>query len=61
MNNQLITQPDYNTQMEMTLEGITEVEVSKENHKQLVFQPYTNRQSMMILDIESYIPEHHVA
>ncbi|WP_205414182.1 transposase, partial [Serratia marcescens] len=48
-------------QMEMTLEGITEVEVSKENHKQLVFQPYTNRQSMMILDIESYIPEHHVA
>ncbi len=61
MNNQLITQANYNMQMEMTLEGILETDISQKHPKQLVFQPYMNRQSMMIIDIESYIPEHHVA
>lgn len=61
MNNQMITQADYNMQMEMTLEGISEAGISQKHPKPLVFQPYTNRQSMMIIDIESYIPEHHVA
>jgi len=45
MNNQMITQTNYNMQMEMTLEGTLEVNISQ---KPLVFQPYTNRQSMMI-------------
>lgn len=61
MNNQMITQTNYNMQMEMTLEGTLEVNISQKPHKPLVFQPYTNRQSMMIPDIESFIPEHHVA
>lgn len=29
--------------------------------KKLVFQPYTNRQMMMILDIEQFIPKTHLA
>ena len=29
--------------------------------KKRVFQDYNNRQMMMILDIEQYIPEHHIA
>ena len=57
----MITQTNYNMQMEMTLEGILEENISQKPHKPLVFQPYTNRQSMMIPDIESFIPEHHVA
>ncbi|MGG2055052.1 IS1182 family transposase [Lysinibacillus pakistanensis] len=61
MNNQMITQTNYNMQMEMTLEGILEENISQKPRKPLVFQPYTNRQSMMIPDIESFIPEHHVA
>ena len=61
MNNQMITQTNYNMQMEMTLEGILEENISPKPRKPLVFQPYTNRQSMMIPDIESFIPEHHVA
>ncbi|MGG2055631.1 IS1182 family transposase [Lysinibacillus pakistanensis] len=61
MNNQVITQTNYNMQMEMTLEGILEENISQKPRKPLVFQPYTNRQSMMIPDIESFIPEHHVA
>jgi len=48
MNNQMITQTNYNMQMEMTLEGTLEVNISQKPHKPLVFQPYTNRQSMMI-------------
>lgn len=61
MNNLTTTHHDYSTQLEMALEGITEVNVSKKVQKPLVFQPYTNRQSMMILDIESFIPAHHMA
>jgi len=57
----MITQTNYNMQMEMTLEGILEEYISQKPRKPLVFQPYTNRQSMMIPDIESFIPEHHVA
>jgi len=57
----MITQTNYNMQMEMTLEGILEENISQKPRKPLVFQPYTNRQSMMIPDIESFIPEHHVA
>ena len=57
----MITQTNYNMQMEMTLEGILEENISQKPRKSLVFQPYTNRQSMMIPDIESFIPEHHVA
>ena len=61
MNNQKVTQQDYIMQMAMSLEGVQEVCVAKPKNKSLVFQPYTNRQSMMILDIESLIPEHHMA
>lgn len=57
----MITQTNYNMQMEMILEGILEENISQKPRKPLVFQPYTNRQSMMIPDIESFIPEHHVA
>ena len=38
------------------------MDVQKEKqHKKLIFQPYDNRQTMMILDLEMYIPENHVA
>lgn len=43
MNNQMTIQSNYNTQMEMTLEGIQELDIQKEKHHKLVFQPYTNR------------------
>uniref|UniRef100_UPI00403FAB05 transposase n=1 Tax=Aeribacillus sp. FSL K6-8210 TaxID=2954683 RepID=UPI00403FAB05 len=62
MNNQMTIQENYNTQLEMTLEGIQKIEVQKnKKRKKLVFQPYCNRQVMSILDIEMYIPENHVA
>ena len=62
MNNPMTIQINYNTQMEMTLEGIQESEGIREKHqKKLVFQPYNNKQAMMIIDLEMYIPENHVA
>lgn len=61
MNNQTITQTNYNMQMEMTLEGILEENIPQKPRKPPVFQPYTNRQSMMIPDSEAFIPENHVA
>ncbi|HZG58897.1 MAG TPA: IS1182 family transposase, partial [Anoxybacillus sp.] len=59
MSNQKITKKNYNTQMEL-------LPVLKEKNKpkrQLApaFIPYDNRQIQMIYDIESLIPEHHVA
>src|SRR5690554_577384 len=62
MNNQMTIQANYSTQMKMTLEGIEEIDVKKEKqNKKLVFQPYSNRQVISILDIEMFIPENHVA
>lgn len=62
MNNQMTIQSDYNMQMKLALEGITEKDnQTKKQNKKLVFQPYNNKQSMMILDIEMFIPENHVA
>jgi transposase len=62
MNNPMTIQVNYSTQMEMALEGIQERNVTKEKQqKKLVFQPYSNKQMMIILDLEMYIPENHVA
>lgn len=61
MNHQMAIQENYNTQLEMTLEGIQKIEVQKNmKRKKLVFQPYCYRQVMSILDIEMYIPQSHV-
>jgi len=62
MNNQMTIQENYSTQMELSLEGIEEIDVKKDKEiKKLVFQPYSNRQVISILDIEMFIPENHVA
>ena len=48
--------------MELALEGIIEKgNQPKKKQKKLVFQPYNNKQTMMILDIEMFVPENHVA
>ena len=55
-------QTNYNMQMELALEGIIENgNQPKKKQKKLVFQPYNNKQTMMILDIEMFVPENHVA
>ncbi|MCU9594438.1 hypothetical protein OEV82_08210, partial [Caldibacillus thermolactis] len=62
MNNQMTIQTNYNMQMELALEGIIEKgNQPKKKQKKLVFQPYNNKQTMMILDIEMFVPENHVA
>lgn len=62
MNNQMTIQTNYNMQMELALEGIIENgNQPKKKQKKLVFQPYNNKQTMMILDIEMFVPENHVA
>ena len=63
MNNPMPIQGNYNKQMEMTLEEIQEkkVQTKEKPRKKLVFQPYNNKQTMMILDLEMYIPENHIA
>src|SRR5690606_14879794 len=62
MNNQMTIQSNYNIQMELPLEGIIENgNYPKKKQKKLVFQPYNNKQTMMILDIEMFVPENHIA
>ena len=49
MNNQMTIQSNYNIQMELPLEGIIENgNYPKKKQKKLVFQPYNNKQTMMI-------------
>ena len=56
MNNQMTIQTNYNMQMELALEGIIENgNQPKKKQKKLVFQPYNNKQTMMILDIEMFV------
>ena len=52
--------PNHTTeQISMTIDEM-ETTVSRQPKKR-VFQPYTNRQMMMILDIEQFIPKNHLA
>ncbi|MED0651188.1 IS1182 family transposase, partial [Aeribacillus composti] len=60
MSNQMITPENYNTQMTLPLDGKEEKTPAKRNLAP-TFKPYDNRQVQMIYDIESLIPEHHVA
>ncbi|WP_339230226.1 IS1182 family transposase [Aeribacillus sp. FSL K6-2833] len=60
MSNQMITRENYNTQMTLPLDGKEEKTPAKRNLAP-TFKPYDNRQVQMIYDIESLIPEHHVA
>src|SRR5690625_4349711 len=62
MSNQKTTHSNATTQM--TLFPLEEVEdVKKSNPRNLAptFKNYDNRQIQWIYDIESFIPEHHVA
>ena len=52
--------PNHTTeQISLTID-VKETSVSAKEKKR-VFQPYTNRQMMMILDLEQFIPAHHIA
>ncbi|MED0745479.1 hypothetical protein P4S80_06100 [Aeribacillus composti] len=55
MSNQMIT-----TETALPLDGKEEKTPAKRNLAP-TFKPYDNRQVQMIYDIESLIPEHHVA
>ncbi|MDE3839063.1 hypothetical protein C0966_06720 [Bacillus methanolicus] len=59
MSNQMLTKENYNTQLTL----LPETEEKKTSKRQLAptFKPYNNRQIQVIFDIESLIPEHHVA
>ena len=50
-----------NTIEQLTLSIDIEETSVPSRKKKLTFQPYSNRQIMMIPDLESVIPEHHIA
>ncbi|MHA7967594.1 IS1182 family transposase [Paenibacillus sp. CAU 1782] len=60
MRNQTTTTEQYTMELSLPLEEMQEQARSK---RQLAptFKPYDNKQAQMILDIEMYIPPHHVA
>ena len=50
-----------NTTEQLTLSiDVKEISISSPK-KKLTFQPYCNRQIMMIPDLENYIPEYHIS
>ena len=51
---------NYTTE-QLTFSIDAEEKPVKKQTKKLAFKPYSNRQSMMILDVEALIPEHHIA
>ncbi|MBO0994067.1 hypothetical protein [Bacillus sp. SD088] len=52
---------EYPTQLAFSIK-IEEIACERPKRKLApVFRPYNNRQSFVILDVESLIPEHHVA
>ncbi|GBG06241.1 putative transposase, partial, partial [Paenibacillus agaridevorans] len=59
MRNQTTTTKQYTMQLTLPL-GDLEEEVSKRNLP-LTSKPYDNKQTQMILDLELFTPDHHVA
>ena len=60
MRNLTTTTQQYTMQQTLPLGELEEKEVSKRNLAP-TFKPYDNKQAQMILDLELYIPPHHVA
>ncbi|OBR64012.1 hypothetical protein A7K91_20175 [Paenibacillus oryzae] len=60
MRNQTTTTEQYTMELSLSLE---EMQEHVRNKRQLAptFKPYDNKQAQMILDVEMYIPSHHVA
>jgi hypothetical protein len=54
------TDEQYTTQLTLPLEAIETIAISKRTLAP-TFKPYDNKQVQMILDLEMYIPAHHVA
>lgn len=60
MRNLTTTVEHYTTQLTLPLGDCEEIEASKRNLAP-TFKPYDNKQAQMILDLELFIPDHHVA
>ncbi|MBU5445703.1 transposase, partial [Paenibacillus sp. MSJ-34] len=60
MRNLTTTNDHYTMQLTLPLEEMEEKVVSKRNLAP-TFKAYDNKQAQMILDLEMYIPTHHVA
>lgn len=60
MSNLSIPKDNYTTQMSLPLE-VKEQKVSVRKSCPPSFQPYNNKQSQIIFDIQELIPDHHVA
>lgn len=60
MCNLTTTMKQYTMQQTLLLEDWEETSVSMRNLPP-TFKPYDNKQVQMILDLEMYIPAHHVA
>ncbi|WP_106767367.1 transposase [Paenibacillus faecalis] len=60
MRNLTTTTEQYTMQMTLPLGDLEEKTASKRNLAP-TFKPYDNKQAQMILDLEMYVPTHHVA
>ena len=60
MRNRTTTNHDYTMQLALPLQDVEE-KMMPTRHLAPTFKPYDNKQAQMILDLEMYVPTHHVA
>ncbi|MGP3608426.1 IS1182 family transposase [Anoxybacteroides rupiense] len=61
MSNRTTTTPDYIIQPSLFPDEIKEQAAASKRELAPTFKPYDNKQTQMILDLEMFIPPHHVA